>query len=351
LGITALEDKIVQRAAVAVLNAVYEEDFLGFSYGFRPGRSQHDALDALCVGIDRKKVSWILDVDIRSFFDRLSREWLVRFLRHRIGDERMIRLICKWLQAGVLEEGVWTDSEEGTPQGATVSPLLANAYLHYVFDLWANQWRKRHACGDMVIVRYADDSILGFQHHADAMQFLSDMRERLERFSLSLHPEKTRLIEFGRFAAHNRERRGLGKPETFNFLGFKFICGRARAGHFFVQRKTRRDRMQATLRRVKDELQKRRHHSIAQQGQWLRQVVQGFYAYHAVPGNGRATTAFRFHVTNLWWDALERRGQRSRVTWTRAERLFTAWLPRPVTLHPWPRARFDVRHPRWEPSA
>jgi RNA-directed DNA polymerase len=351
LGITALEDKIVQRAAVAVLNAVYEEDFLGFSYGFRPGRSQHDALDALCVGIDRKKVSWILDVDIRSFFDRLSREWLVRFLRHRIGDERMIRLICKWLQAGVLEEGVWTDSEEGTPQGATVSPLLANAYLHYVFDLWANQWRKRHAHGDMVIVRYADDSILGFQHHADAMQFLSDMRERLERFSLSLHPEKTRLIEFGRFAALNRERRGLGKPETFNFLGFTFICGRARAGHFFVLRKTRRDRMQATLRRVKDELRKRRHHSIAQQGQWLRQVVQGFYAYHAVPGNGRATTAFRYHVTNLWWSALERRGQRSRVTWTRAERLFNEWLPLPVTLHPWPRERFDVRHLRWEPSA
>ncbi len=258
--ITALEDKIVQRAAVAVLNAVYEEDFLGFSYGFRPGRSQHDALDALCVGIDRKKVSWILDVDIRSFFDQLSREWLVQFLRHRIGDERMIRLICKWLQAGVLEEGVWTDSEEGTPHGATVSPLLANAYLHYVFDLWANQWRKRHARGDMVIVRYADDSILGFQHHADAMQFLCDMRERLERFSLSLHPEKTRLLEFGRFAALNRERQGLGKPETFNFLGFTFICGRARAGHFFVQRKTRRDRMQATLRRVKDELRKRRHH-------------------------------------------------------------------------------------------
>jgi RNA-directed DNA polymerase len=351
LGITALEDKIVQRAAVAVLSAIYEEDFLGFSYGFRQKRSQHDALDALCVGIDRKKVNWILDVDIRSFFDRLSREWLVRFVKHRIGDERMNRLICKWLQAGVLEEGVWTDSEAGTPQGATISPLLANAYLHYVFDLWAHQWRKRHARGDMVIVRYADDSVLGFQHQADAERFLADMRERLEKFSLTLHPDKTRLIEFGRFAALNRQRQGLGKPETFNFLGFKFICGRARAGHFFVQRKTRRDRMQATLRRVKDELRKRRHYSIATQGKWLRQVVMGFFAYHAVPGNGRATAAFRFHVTNLWWSALERRSQRGHLTWERAERLFNDWLPRPQTLHPWPRERFGVRHLRREPSA
>lgn len=351
LGIAALEDKIVQRAAVAVLGAIYEEDFLGFSYGFRPKRSQHDALDALCVGIDRKKVSWILDVDIRGFFDQLSRDWLVRFLKHRIADTRMIRLVRKWLQAGVLDEGVWTDSEMGVPQGATASPLLANVYLHYTFDLWAHQWRKRHARGDMVVVRFADDTVLGFQHKGDAERFLTDMRERLQKFSLSLHPDKTRLIEFGRFAASNRERRGLGKPETFTFLGFTFICGKARAGHFFVQRSTRRDRMQATLRRVKGELRKRRHHATSQQGRWLKQIVQGFYAYHAVPGNGRAMAAFRFHVSNLWWNVLARRSQRDNTTWHRMERLFNQWLPRPRTLHPWPRERFDVLHPRWEPSA
>jgi RNA-directed DNA polymerase len=351
LGIAALEDKIVQRAAVAVLGAIYEEDFLGFSYGFRPKRSQHHALDALCVGIDRKKVSWILDVDIRGFFDQLSRDWLVRFLKHRIADTRMIRLVRKWLQAGVLDEGVWTDSEMGVPQGATASPLLANVYLHYTFDLWAHQWRKRHARGDMVVVRFADDTVLGFQHKADAERFLTDMRERLQKFSLSLHPDKTRLIEFGRFAASNRERLGLGKPETFTFLGFTFICGKARAGHFFVQRSTRRDRLQATLRRIKEELRERKHQATSQQGRWLKQVVQGFYAYHAVPGNGRATAAFRFHVSNLWWDVLARRSQRSNTTWKRMQRLFNQWLPRPRTLHPWPRERFDVLHPRWEPSA
>jgi RNA-directed DNA polymerase len=351
LGIAAVEDKVVQRAAVAVLNAIYEEDFLGFSYGFRPKRSQHDALDALCVAIDRKKVRWILDVDIRSFFDQLSRDWLVRFLKHRIADKRMIRLISKWLQAGVLEEGVWMDSEEGVPQGATASPLLANVYLHYSLDLWVNQWRKRHARGDMVVVRFADDSVLGFQHKGDAERFLADMRERLQGFSLSLHPDKTRLVEFGRFAASSRERQGLGKPETFTFLGFTFICGAARDGRFFVQRSTRRDRMQATLKRVKEELRRRRHEATSQQGRWLKQVVQGFYAYHAVPGNGRATAAFRFHVSNLWWNVLARRSQRDNTTWERMQRLFNQWLPRPRTLHPWPRERFDVIHPRWEPSA
>jgi len=351
LGIAAVEDKIVQRAAVAVLGAIYEEDFLGFSYGFRPRRGQHDALDALCVAIDRKKVSWILDVDIRSFFDQLSRDWLVRFLKHRIADQRMLRLVRKWLNAGVLEEGVWTDSEAGVPQGATISPLLANVYLHFTFDLWVQQWRKRHARGDMVVVRFADDSVLGFQYKSDAERFLADMRERLQKFSLSLHPDKTRLIEFGRFAASNRERQGLGKPETFTFLGFTFICGKARDGRFFIQRSTRRDRMRATLKRVKDELWKQRHHAIAQQGTWLKKVVQGFYAYHAVPGNGRATAAFRFHITNLWWNVLARRSQRDNTTWERMQRLFNQWLPRPRTLHPWPRERFDVIHPRWEPSA
>jgi RNA-directed DNA polymerase len=351
LGIAALEDKILQRAVVAVLNAVYEEDFIGFSYGFRPKRSQHDALDALVVGIDRKKVNWILDADIRSFFDSVSHEWLVRFLQHRIGDERILRMIRKWLKAGVLEDGVVTAGEVGTPQGATASPLLANVYLHYVVDLWAQQWRKRHARGDMVVVRYADDIVLGFQREVDAKRFLEDMHKRLEKFSLALNPEKTRLIEFGRFAAENRKRRGFGKPETFTFLGFTFICGKSPTGHFHIQRKTRRDRMRATLRRVKAELRQRRHQPIPEQGRWLKQVVLGFFAYHAVPTNGRALLAFHFHVTNLWWRTLARRSQRAKLTWEQVKILFDDWLPRPRILHPWPRERFDVKHPKWEPSA
>jgi hypothetical protein len=251
----------------------------------------------------------------------------------------------------VLEDGVVTEGEVGTPQGATVSPLLANVYLHYAFDLWAQQWRARHARGDMIVVRYADDIVLGFQHEADAKRFLAEMRQRLEKFSLSLHPEKTRLIEFGRFATENRKRKGLGKPETFTFLGFTFICGRSSTGHFHIQRKTRRDRMRATLRRVKEELRRRRHQPIPEQGRWLEQVVRGFFAYHAVPTNGRALLAFHFHVTNLWWRALARRSQRAKLAWETVKKLFDDWLPRPRILHPWPRERFDVKHPRWEPSA
>ena len=266
LAIAALEDKIVQRATVAVLNAIYEEDFLGFSYGFRPGRSQHDALDALAVGITSTKVNWILDADIAGFFDAVSQEWLIRFLEHRIGDPRIIRLIQKWLKAGVLEDGVVTTSERGTGQGSVISPLLANIYLHYVFDLWADRWRQREATGDMIIVRYADDIVVGFEHEADARRFWDAMRERLEEFALSLHPDKTRLIEFGRFAAANRERRGLGKPETFNFLGFTHICGRTRRGDFQIQRKTRRDRMRAKLTEIKEELRRRMHQPIPEQG-------------------------------------------------------------------------------------
>jgi group II intron reverse transcriptase/maturase len=351
LGIAALEDKILQRAVVAVLNAIYEEDFLGFSYGFRPKRSQHDALDALSVGIQRKKVSWILDADYRSFFDTVNHEWLLRFLRHRIGDERILRLISKWLTAGVLEDGIVTESEVGTPQGATVSPLLANVFLHYVFDLWANQWRKRHACGDMVVVRFADDTVLGFQHEADAKRFLADMRARSEAFGLSLHPDKTRLIRFGRFAARNRKERGLGKPETFKFLGFVFICGKKRSGGFQLQRKTRRDRMQATLQRLKEELQRRRYEPLPVQGRWLAQVIRGFNAYHAVPTNYRSLALFRTRVTQLWKRALMRRGQRSTVTWARMDKIRDRYLPRPRILHPWPDRRFAVKHPRWEPCA
>jgi RNA-directed DNA polymerase len=351
LGIAAVEDKILQRAVVAVLNAIYEEDFLGFSYGFRPKRSQHDALDALMVGIQRRKVNWILDADYRSFFDTVSHDWLLRFLKHRIGDERMLRLIRKWLKAGVLEEGIVTESEAGTPQGATASPLLANVYLHYVFDLWVQQWRKRHARRDMIVVRFADDSVLGFEYEADAKQFLADMRKRSEAFSLSLHPDKTRLFRFGRYAALNRKERGLSKPETFNFLGFTLICGQKRMGGFQLQRRTRRDRMQATLQRVKGELQHRRHQPIPEQGKWLGQVVRGFYAYHAVPTNYRSLVVFRIRIAQLWKRALAQRSQRARRTWKQMLRLLNTWLPRPRILHPWPERRFDVMHPRWEPCA
>src|SRR5882724_3689213 len=283
LAVAALEDKIVQRATVAVLNAIYEEDFLGFSYGFRPGRGAHDALDALAVGINSRRVNFILDADIGSFFDEVSKDWLIRFVEHRIGDKRIIRLIQKWLKAGILEDGIVAVSDKGTGQGAVISPLLANIYLHYALDLWAERWRKREATGDMIIVRYADDIIAGFEHEADARRFLEAMRERLGEFALSLHPDKTRLIEFGRHAAANRERRGLGKPETFNFLGFTFICSKNSRGQFLVKRITRRDRMRAKLREIKEELRRRMHQPIPVQGKWLRQVVKGFFAYYAVP--------------------------------------------------------------------
>src|SRR6266404_5927651 len=300
LGIAALEDKIVQRAVVEVLNAIYEADFLGFSYGFRPGRSQHDALDALATAITSTPVNWILDADIRGFFDSVSQEWLVRFMEHRIGDQRIIRLVRKWLKAGVLEDGELSVSETGTPQGAVASPLFANVYLHYVFDLWANRWRRKEAKGNVIIVRYADDIVVGFEHEADARRFWEAMRLRLEEFSLALHPDKTRLLEFGRYAAAIRKRRGLGKPETFTFLGFIFICGKSRRGAFQLQRKTRGDRMRAKLRQIKEELRRRMHEPIPEQGKWLRQVVRGYFAYHAVPTNSRALGAFRYHVTDLW---------------------------------------------------
>ena len=346
LGIAALEDKIVQRAVVAVLNAVYEEDFLGFSYGFRPGRSQHDALDALSVAICETRVNWILDADIRGFFDSVSQEWLVRFLEHRVGDERVIRLVRKWLKAGVLEDGDWSVSEMGTPQGAVVSPLLANVYLHSVFDLWAQQWRRREANGNMIVVRYADDIVAGFEHEADARRFWDAMRTRFGQFALELHGEKTRLLEFGRYAAERRHRRGLKKPETFNFLGFTFICGRSRRGAFLLLRRTRRDRMRAKLREVKEDLRRHMHRPIPEQGQWLKAVVTGFFAYHAVPTNMRVLGAFRHHVTDLWRRTLRRRSQKDRMTWERMQRIAEAWLPPPRILHPWPNQRFAVNHPR-----
>jgi group II intron reverse transcriptase/maturase len=346
LGIAALEDKIVQRAVVAVLNAIYEEDFLGFSYGFRPKRNQHQALDALAVGICNTPVNWILDTDIRSFFDSVSQDWLIRFLEHRVGDERIIRLVRKWLKAGVLEDGDWSVSEEGTPQGAVISPLLANVYLHYVFDLWAQRWRRREAKGNVIILRFADDIVTGFEHEADARRFWEAMRLRFEQFSLVLHPEKTRLLEFGRYAAVKRRLRGLGKPETFTFLGFTFICGKSRRGAFQLQRKTRRDRMRAKLREIKVQLRKRMHEPIPEQGRWLKQVVTGFFAYHAVPTNARALSAFRHYVTALWRRTLRRRGQKDVMTWARITKIADDWLPKPRIRHPWPEQRFAVTHPR-----
>jgi RNA-directed DNA polymerase len=351
LAVAALEDKIVQRATIAVFNAIYEEDFLGFSYGFRPKRGQHDALDALVVGITTKKVNFILDADIRSYFDSVNQAWLIRFLKHRINDPRMIRLIQKWLKAGILEDGIVTISETGTGQGSVASPLLANVYLHYVFDLWAERWRRREASGDMIIVRYADDIIVGFEHEIDARRFWDAMRERLAEYSLSLHPDKTRLIEFGRFAAARRARRGLGKPETFNFLGFTFICGRSRQGRFALKRKSRGDRMRAKLKEIKEGMRRRTHQSIPEQGRWLRQVVTGFFAYHAVPTNSRTLTAFRHNVTDLWRRSLRRRSQKDRTTWAGIKRLADDFLPRVRVLHPWPHMRFAVKHPRWKPSA
>jgi RNA-directed DNA polymerase len=351
LAVAALEDKIVQRAAAAVLNAIYEEDFLGFSYGFRPGRGAHDAMDALVVGIDSTKVNWILDADIRSFFDTVSQDWLIRFVEHRIGDPRIIRLIRKWLKAGILEDGVVTVSDRGTGQGSVISPLLANIYLHYVLDLWAERWRRREATGDMIIVRYADDFIVGFEHEHDARRFWNEMRERLQEFALSLHPEKTRLIEFGRLAAKNRKARGLGKPETFDFLGFTVICGKSRRGKFLIKRKTRQDRMRAKLRMIKEEMRRRMHQTIPQQGKWLMQVVTGYFNYHAVPTNSRALGVFRHRVTMLWRRALQHRSQTAELTWERMRKLANDWLPKPRILHPWPSARFAVRHPRWEPYA
>src|SRR3954471_13089909 len=292
LGVASLEDKIVQRAVAEVLNAVYEEDFLGFSYGFRSGRSPHDALDALAAGIQRRRVNWVLDADIRGFFDTIDHGWLLRFLEHRIADNRILRLIRKWLGAGVIEDGTWAQCDVGTPQGASISTLLANVYLHYVFDLWVHQWRRRHASGHMVVTRFADDFVVGFEFRREARWFLADLRERFAKFGLDLHPEKTRLIEFGRFAADRRRMRGR-KPETFEFLGFTHICAKTRDGRFKLARLTSKKRMRAKLRELKTELRRRRHLPIPEQGRWLASVVRGHLAYYAVPDNAPTVRAFR----------------------------------------------------------
>jgi RNA-directed DNA polymerase len=345
LGIAALEDKIVQAALVAILTPIYEAEFLGFSYGFRPGRSQHDALDALAFGIARRKVRWVLDADIQSFFDRISHDWLTRFLEHRIGDRRVIRLIQKWLGAGVLEDGIKVETMQGTPQGAVISPLLANIYLHYVYDLWTQQWRKRQSSGDMIVVRYADDTIVGFEHHNDAEQFLKDLHIRLAQFGLNLHPAKTRLIEFGKYAIDNREQRGEGKPETFDFLGFTHYCAKARShSGFKLGRKTQAKRKRARLKAIRDTLRRNMHRSIDQQGRWLAAVLRGYFAYFAVPDNSPALAAFRQQVKERWLRALRRRSQRTNLTYKRMQIIVDRYLPFPRVLHPWPEQRFLVKH-------
>jgi RNA-directed DNA polymerase len=343
LGVTALEDKIVQRAAVEVMNAIYETNFLGFSYGFRPKRSQHQALDALYTGLLTRKVSWVLDLDIRSFFDKISHEWLVKFVEHRIADRRVVRLIQKWLNAGVLEDGKRIRMEEGTPQGGSASPLLANVYLHYVFDLWAQAWRRKQAHGDVIIVRFADDIVVGFQEKSDAKQLWAELTERMRKFDLELHPEKTRLLEFGPFAVANRKQRGEGKPETFNFLGFTHICAKKRSnGRFTVIRQTIRKRLQAKLNEVKTELKRRMHHPIPEVGQWLRSVVDGHSRYYGVPMNDAALHLFRLQVGRLWYRALSRRSQSGRVPWDRMHRIIVRYLPPVRIYHPYPLRRMGV---------
>jgi group II intron reverse transcriptase/maturase len=343
LGIAALEDKIVQQAIRVVLEAIYEEDFVRFSYGFRPGRGSHNALDALWVGIIKRKVNWVLDADIRGFFDAIDHEWLMQFLQHRIADRRVLRLIRRWLQAGVLEDGQWSQTTVGTPQGSVISPLLANVFLHYAFDLWVNQWRRTKAEGDVIVVRYADDFVLGFQHSSDARRFLYELRKRFTRFGLELHPEKTRLIEFGRYAAERRKQRRESKPETFDFLGFTHYCGTTRKGTFQLKRKPIAKRMRAKLKAIKQELRKRRHARVWAQGAWLRSVVQGWYRYYAVPDTSLYLQEFRTQVNRHWLRALRRRSQTGRRwSWAKMQPLLKRWIPQPHILHPYPTQRLHV---------
>ena len=343
LGIPALEDKIVQWLVAQILSAIWEAEFKGFSYGFRRGRSAHDALDALAVGIEQRPINWVLDADIRGYFDAISHEWLEKMIEHRVGDRRITALIGKWLRAGVLEDEELKRSEDGTPQGGLVSPVLANVYLHYVFDQWAQQWRKREARGAMIIVRYADDFVVGFEHRDDADRFQSGLSERMRKFELELHGEKTRLIEFGRHAASNRQRRGEGKPETFNFLGFTHICGKTRGGRFTVFRKTMRKRMQAKLGELKKEFRQRMHADLREQGEWVSSVLRGHNQYYGVPFNSPSLHSFVYHVTELWYRALRRRSQKARLTWTHFTRKVKRWVPAPRICHPYPSQRLSRR--------
>lgn len=344
IGIAALEDKIVQKTVVWICSQIYEEDFLGFSYGFRPGRSQHNALDALWVGITQRKVNWVLDADVRSFFDAIDHQWLEKFVEHRIADPRMNRLIRKWLRAGVSEDGRWSKTRVGTPQGSVISPVLANIYLHYVLDLWVNKWRRSKAQGEVIIVRYADDFVMGFQYRKDAECFMHEMQSRFGKFGLEINQDKTRLIEFGRFASSNRAKRGEGKPETFDFLGFTHICGRTpKKKRFTVIRKTIAKRLRATVKEMRIKLLERRHDPVPEQGKWLRSVIQGHLNYFAVPGNRSSTDSFRTQIIRGWFSALRRRSHKARkLTWQRFQRLVKTWIPTNKTIHPYPHERLCV---------
>jgi len=347
LGVTALEDKVAQQAAATVLNQIYETDFMGFSYGFREKRSQHNALDAIHVGISRCKINYILDADISGFFDKINHEWLLKFLEHRVADRRMLRLIRKWLKVGVVEDGKRTSQDIGTPQGSVISPLLANVYLHYAQDLWAHQWRKRHAGGNVIIVRYADDSVVGFQYKNDAERFLKDLVERMGKFGLELHPDKTRLIEFGRFAEANRRKRGKGKPETFDFLGFTHSCSKTRKGRFFIRRKTIKKRFVKKCKEVKQELKERMHDNVKETGKWLNSVIRGFQNYYAVPGNMNLVKSFYDQTTRAWLHTLRRRSHKGQTfTWKRFEKLIRWLIPRVRIVHPFPNQRFQRWYPR-----
>jgi RNA-directed DNA polymerase len=345
LGIASLEDKIVQQAVLWVLQSIYEQDFIGFSYGFRPGRSQHNALDALNVAITSKKVNWILDADVEGFFDAIDHEWLIKFLEHRIGDRRILRLIRKWLHAGVIEEGNWSETIAGSPQGSVISPLLSNVYLHYVFDLWIEWWRQK-CRGDVVVVRYADDFVIGFENYSEATACLEELHTRFAKFGLKLHKDKTRLIEFGKYAIERRSRSGKSRPDTFDFLGFTHQCARTKKnGWFTIHRRSIAKRMTATFKAIKEKLRKRMHHSIGENGRWLRRVVQGWLNYHAVPSNSQSLCRFVDEVTRLWLAMIRRRSQRGHRgwTWERMQRLSRIHLPRPRVTHPYPNKRFRAR--------
>ena len=348
LGIASLEDKIVQQSVVSVLNAIYEEEFVGYSYGFRPGRNQHRALDALYVGLERKPINWVVDLDIQGYFDCIQHDWLLRFVEHRVGDKRIVRLIGKWLKAGVLEEEQWQQSDVGSPQGAVISPLLSNIYLHYVFDLWFKQRRERQMSGEAIVVRYADDIVAGFEHKQEAESFLLSLSERLEQFGLKMHPGKTRLLEFGRRAIENRKRAGLGKPETFDFLGFTHITSKDRRGRFAIRRQTIASRQRRKLSELKSKLRDRRHQPVPETGHWLKQVLQGYYRYFAVPGNLKALSQFRYRLCRYWITVLRRRSQKARrgLSWEKFESIHRYWLPDPRVLHPYPSERFGRLHPR-----
>lgn len=348
LGIAALEDKVVQQAVVTVLSQIYEKDFKGFSYGFRPGRSAHDALDALYVGVTERPIQWVIDADIQGFFDHVDHDWLERFLEHRIGDKRLLRLILKWLRAGVSDEGVWSATRQGTPQGAVISPLLANVYLHYVFDLWLDWWRREYALGAVIVVRYADDFVIGFQYERDARLCLAELNDRLQSFGLSLHQGKTRLIEFGLFARLKRQRCGEGKPASFDFLGFTHSCSATRRGSFCLRRKPIAKRMRAKLAAIKNELKRRRHSSVPEQGQWLRSVLRGWLNYYGVPLSSRFLNVFRNLISRMWFRSLRRRSQKARqkLWWPRMNTIVRRWLPPALVVHPWPSVRFAVNHPK-----